>query len=392
MRVKSDSTLKYLLLEIHERAQSDNIAHAIWDILDHVGAQSPYRGGNQLLELLEFAKSEARAGGDKESFAGLTDALAYATGRMLDEDVSEKYALYSGSGQDSAIRSLTRMTSAMQHLAEDELQDFLQVRPNASVEDVQEHFSKLGKMAFRFVRSRRAGYYEAFRIRTEGSAWVTDVLTDRTTLRRDLGEDSNRDKIEALLEDDTGRLLLAAAQLRLRERKLAELRRVVENRYSKESHLQDAVSRNLWLFGGGFVSLALRRRFAMGTELDIPLLRPDGVLHVVELKRANVPLVKQYRSSLVPTASVNDAVAQVANYLRTLDECRGEILEDFGIDTRRASGTVVVGHPMFQPEFSESRINEAIRSCASHLTRIDVMSYKELVDNAERSLSMEELR
>jgi hypothetical protein len=44
---------------------------------------------------------------------------------------------------------------------------------------------------------------------------------------------------------------------------------------------------------------------------------------------------------------VHRAVSQALNYLRVLDENREGILATYGVDTRRASETVVTGHPMY---------------------------------------------
>ncbi|PPK67952.1 uncharacterized protein DUF4263 [Actinokineospora auranticolor] len=128
------------------------------------------------------------------------------------------------------------------------------------------------------------------------------------------------------------------------------------------------------------------RRLSPGNEVDIALVRPDGVLHVVELTRANVQTVKLSRDNPVPSAEVHDAVAQVANYLRDFDEQRQLIQEKFGLDARRASATVVVGQPDFDTAFTEQQVNEALRTYVSHLSRIDVMTYKQLIDSARRSL------
>jgi hypothetical protein len=123
-----------------------------------------------------------------------------------------------------------------------------------------------------------------------------------------------------------------------------------------------------------------------GNEVDIALVRPDGVLHVIELKRANVSIVKEHRSTPIPTASVHDGVMQVSNYLRDFDEQRSCILHDYGLDVRRAGGTVVIGHPQFDPSFSEREVNETLRTYASQLSRIDVITYKQLIDSARRAL------
>src|SRR5262245_23061444 len=75
-----------------------------------------------------------------------------------------------------------------------------------------------------------------------------------------------------------------------------------------------------------------RRRYTIGMEIDIPLLRPDGSLHVVELKRANVPLAKRFRASLIARSTVHEAASQAVNYQRMLDEDRHDILKHHGIE------------------------------------------------------------
>jgi hypothetical protein len=129
-----------------------------------------------------------------------------------------------------------------------------------------------------------------------------------------------------------------------------------------------------------------------GDEVDIPLIRGDGALHVVELKRAaslDGPLVKKHRGSWVPTAQVHDAVGQAVNYLVGLDENRQRLREELGIETRRTSAMVLIGHPSVQPSVPEESINEALRIFNTHVNRVEVLTYKELVDNAERSLGSE---
>jgi hypothetical protein len=49
-------------------------------------------------------------------------------------------------------------------------------------------------------------------------------------------------------------------------------------------------------------------------------------------------------------APVNDAVSQAVAYLVGLDEHRQPIREKIGIETRRASAIVLIGHPATQPD------------------------------------------
>ncbi|MET9479053.1 Shedu anti-phage system protein SduA domain-containing protein [Streptomyces sp. NPDC006638] len=193
----------------------------------------------------------------------------------------------------------------------------------------------------------------------------------------------------ALLAADTeGQMVLRAAELQRRAAGLEALRTVVEDTTASERSLERALEGQHWIFGGRFVGEAAHRRLVPGDEVDIPLIRGDGALHVVELKRAaslTGPLVKKYRGSWVPTAQVHNAVGQAVNYLVGLDETRHRLREELGIETRRAGAMVLVGHPSVQPSVPEESINEALRTLNSHVHRVEVLTYKELVDNAERS-------
>lgn len=108
MYIRSDSTLKFLLLALHERATSEVVASAINDIIEHVGTTGPYRGGRQLLQLLEFGRREAEEAGDRASAAGLRDALGYARGTVLEPDQRRRAinADSAVSGQPSRSRSI----------------------------------------------------------------------------------------------------------------------------------------------------------------------------------------------------------------------------------------------------------------------------------------------
>jgi hypothetical protein len=140
---------------------------------------------------------------------------------------------------------------------------------------------------------------------------------------------------------------------------------------------------------GQFAGEGARRRLVPDDEVDIPLIRGDGTLQIVEIKRSMAlrgPLVKPHRGSWVPSAQIHDAVGQALNYLVNLDEHRLRIRDQFALETRRAHALVLIGHPAAQPGVPEGTINEVLRTINAHLGRIEVLTYKELVDNAERTL------
>lgn len=194
----------------------------------------------------------------------------------------------------------------------------------------------------------------------------------------------------SLGELDEAQLLATLVQRARRQADLDELRAVVENLDSRESDLQRLVERMTWIFGGEFLPGTARRNLTLRDQLDLTLLRPDGTLHGVELKKANIErLVTGQRNHLIVGAEVNKAVGQAMNYLRELDEKRPQILIDLGIDCRRASMTVVIGHTAFAAtDASPEEIDEAIRTYNSHLTRVSVTTYGRLIENAQRMIDL----
>ncbi|MFJ1754289.1 Shedu anti-phage system protein SduA domain-containing protein [Kitasatospora sp. NPDC088134] len=173
---------------------------------------------------------------------------------------------------------------------------------------------------------------------------------------------------------------------------LAELRIAAENPNSTESDLQKCLQRMTWVFGAEFLSGSARRDLTAQDQLDLSLIRPDGSLHGVEIKKAKIGgLVKKHRNHLTVGADINDAMGQALNYLRSLDEHRHQILADFNIDCRRATMTVVIGHASFVTgRVTAAQVAETIRTYNSNMTRITVVTYDQLIEAAQRSLDLAE--
>ncbi|WP_432095497.1 Shedu anti-phage system protein SduA domain-containing protein [Streptomyces sp. bgisy100] len=194
----------------------------------------------------------------------------------------------------------------------------------------------------------------------------------------------------SLVELNEAQLLATLVQRARRQADLDELRAAVEDPESSEGDLQRLVERMTWIFGGEFLPGTVRRNITLRDQLDLALLRPDGTLHGVELKKANITrLVTGQRNHLIVGTEVNKAVGQAMNYLRELDEKRPQILVDLGIDCRRASMTVVIGHSRFVTTgASPQEIDETIRTFNSYLTRLSVTTYGRLIENAQRTINL----
>ncbi len=187
-----------------------------------------------------------------------------------------------------------------------------------------------------------------------------------------------------------GQVLLDGIQAAKQRDVITALSDVVRNPAAKENEFQRILEESWWMFGGRFVDKTKRRLLAVMTQLDVPLIRADGALHVVELKRACIrDLIVPYRKFFVVGPEVNKAVGQTLNYLRELDEERNTIKQKLGIECRRAFATVVIGDPQHlgDPELRE-HVPETLRTYNAHLSRVEVITYADLIQGAEKALEL----
>ncbi|MEW1824753.1 Shedu anti-phage system protein SduA domain-containing protein [Streptomyces sp. NPDC088196] len=402
MTVRSDMTLEWHLRDVVAKEAVDETVRAAVDaVLKHMqgGRSSKPRGGRELVRLLEEARGTAAGVAEWQVVRLVQDAIEYAEGRILRHDFDDRYRVF-GDGQrrESHTGLVSGTMKAAHQWLVDSGREFLAEHPDAGTEQFLEHFRAQGEDAqFLQAPEDRPGRYVIPRGLAEAVLWLERIIRSGRIDVEDAAAEARRivaspEALALLAADDQGQLLLQAAELRRRAARLKELRTVVEDPQASEADLQRALEGQYWIFGGRFVGEAAQRRLVPGDEVDIPLIRGDGALHIVELKRAmsfRTPLVKRHRSAWVPGGAVNDAFAQAINYLTGLDENRERIRADFGIETRRASALVLVGHPALHPDVPEEEINEALRTFNSHITRVEVLTYKELLDNAERSLAGE---
>ncbi|MFC8346356.1 Shedu anti-phage system protein SduA domain-containing protein [Streptomyces sp. NPDC057280] len=397
MDVRSDFALRLQLDHVAEQAGDPEVKDALEAVVRHMNSgRSPYRGGSTLVTLLKEVRSTAASLDEWQVVRLVQDSLDYAEGRILRPDFEERYRLFQRSAeplsshQDYLARTLSATLAFFTQLGD----AYLAQHPDAGATEVLTHVKGTAQDARYMQQSQeRTGRYRILRGSAEVAAWLEQVFQERVdvedpeaTARRIV---MSPESLEVLAADRDGQLLLRAAEVQRRRRGLKALRTAVEDPGASERDLQRALDGQHWIFGGQFVSQAVQRRLVPGDEVDIPLIRGDGALHIVELKRSmslKGSLVKRHRGCWVPTAEVHDAVSQAVNYLVGLDEHRQRIRDELGIETRRASALVLIGHPSVQPDVAEENINEALRTLNTHMSRVEAVTYKELVDNAERAL------
>lgn len=386
------------LEQVEKTAVAPEVKDAVKDALRHMnsGRSRHRRGGQALVRWLEIARLRATEESEWDVVRLLQDSIDYASDRILKPEFEERYRLFQDSARD---KHAAKYAGRILHIANiywnETGREYLRGHPDTSPEELLDHIQSVGQDAeYLDAPEDRPGRYRLIRGQAERKVWIERVLRDSRIDIDDPGEVARRivaspQAISMLTDDEEAEVLHRAAELKKRTASLVELRRIIEEPDALEADLQRTLEDKPWIFGGRYISIAKRRRLLPDAEFDIPLIRGDGSLHIVEIKRSmKIPLIKRHRNRWVLTAEVHTAIGQAVNYLVGLDENREEIQRTFGIDARRSSATVLIGHPAVHPDIPEEQVNEVLRTFNTHQNRVEVITYKELVDSAERSLTL----
>lgn len=277
---------------------------------------------------------------------------------------------------------------------------FLTARDSADAV-VNEPNSAMGLSAFVDNMVKRiAAIREVRRRRELSAADLGELLTQRDDMKlgREIAEREDiAGVIAGITSVDTGRAAVDLDVIQRRRQILAELRRLVLNPSATETEIQKLIGKRYWIFGGQYVGVLERRQIITLDEHDVPLICADRSIHIIELKRPRHKLVREHRSHQIVSNEVHEAVAQCMNYVRGFDELgashqtyyHNELSLD--LDFRRARGTVIIGHPELTSPDNATReqVEQTIRSYNAHLTRVQVITFADLVDSAERALAFE---
>lgn len=392
---RADWALELQLEHTKAQAVAAEAREAVEDVLRYLRSGGRgRRGGRELLRRLEIARLRASEESEWHVVRLVQDAHDYSSGRTTKPEFEERFQLFQDGARTSHNREmLAGIFHAVSSFVGGVGQRLLDEHDGCSAEHLLSHLKSLmsdGK--FVDAPEDRPGRYRIVRGRAELALWLERVLRNRVDVEDPAAAAHELvRRPEALMvlgEEDGAEFLFKAAELRRRSAALTKLRTLVEDPATTETDLQWAIERQPWLFGGEYVETSTRRRLVAGNEMDIPLLRADGSLHVVELKCAMGArrIIKQHRGTWVPAAEVHDAAAQAVNYLVGLDEHRSAIRSATGIETRRSTATVLIGHPEIHPDVPEEVINDVFRTLNAHMNRVEVLTYKEFLDGAERAL------
>jgi len=391
MAFRSSFTLKCMVEEARELTDHARVRERIDAVLRIMAeAGGAYGKGRPLVDALEDVAQEAILHEDFELAKRFQHFAAYARGELY-LDVLENY--YHEEARKHSEKYMRHMVALAADRAVAALDVLCRGKPDATAADAREFFRGLARSVDHLsIGSGEGGIRLSvlYARRLQQFGHMELVLKN---LPRPASPEAARLLSEVLEDGDTG-LLAQVLELKARQAGLAALRAAVENPSSSESALHECLKNQEWIFGGVYVAELARRRYTPDTILDIPLLRGDGSLHVVELKRANIgDLVIRRSGHLMLGAPAHRAVSQAQNYLRTLDENRQTILANYGVDPRRASATVVIGHPRYVNKgIARQEVAETLRTYNTHMARIEVIPYETLLESAARMLDLSSAR
>ncbi|MBU8550885.1 DUF4263 domain-containing protein [Streptomyces sp. Babs14] len=374
--------------ELTEDARVRERVDAVLHIMGGLGGK--YGKGRPLVNALEDVAQEAILQGDFAFAQRFQRFAAYAGGELF-LDILENY--YDDEARQRSEKHMRRMAALGADRAVAALDVLCRDKPDASAADARDLFRGIAQSVDYLGLGDGEG---GIRLSTKEARRLQEYGHMEMVLRnlpRPASAESARMMSDVLADADAD-MLAQLLELRVRQVGLAALRTAVEDPDSSESALHDCLKNQEWIFGGAYVAELARRQYTPDAILDIPLLRGDGSLHVVELKRANIKdLVIRRSGHLMLGAPAHRAVSQTQNYLRTMDENRPSILAEHGVDTRRASATVVIGHPRYVTgDVTSQEIAETLRTYNTHQARIEVITYEALLDSASRMLALSSAR
>ena len=239
---------------------------------------------------------------------------------------------------------------------------------------------------------------EGFYVRTD-SKQLAAVLAERiasnsldasavTALLEALGND--QESIRAVSQSSQAGRLATVIENERHIVALDELEHLALESGTSEGAFQKLLQENAWIFGGRYIGLTERRSLTVLDQLDVPLIGVDGSLHVVELKTADVPrLFRRHRNHWIVGTEVHEAVAQAQNYLFSLDSEAHSISATLKVDAYRTFATVIVGHSVHcTKDIADNEASMALRVYNSHLSRVRVMTYDQLLANARNAVGI----
>lgn len=229
------------------------------------------------------------------------------------------------------------------------------------------------------VRSDHAKLFQDFISRLGDADLTTPQLMDLIAALSEHSQDLRQ--LPELGETNKLRMVAAAIRVAHRSNALAKLQALIEDA-GVEEEFQRLLDQNWWMLGSHYVERIERRKWTNEETIDIMLRSADSYFDIIELKRSNALLFKRDHGKWIVSSEVSDAINQAAHYISEIERERATLFQRYKVDLYKLKAKVLIGAICEDDEDVEDR-RAALRMLNSHLHRIEVITYDELVRIAE---------
>jgi len=167
---------------------------------------------------------------------------------------------------------------------------------------------------------------------------------------------------------------------------LATLQSLIEDPSTSEATIQKHLEQNDWMFGSEYSVLLDRRTWTRDNTVDYMLQRTtDNFLEIIEIKtpfREPLLLHDTSHDSYYSSRKLSRVIGQVTHYIEEVERARDAILSKDGFDTSKIRAKIIIGRD------GDLGQQTALRNLNSHLNRIEVVTYDQLLKIAANVLNI----
>jgi hypothetical protein len=164
------------------------------------------------------------------------------------------------------------------------------------------------------------------------------------------------------------------------------LEELIEDSATTEQELQQFLQKNSWMFGSEYSELLDRRTWTRDDRLDFMLRRTvDGYLEIVEIKTPAVGALFRYdasHDSHFASSDLSRVVGQTVRYIDEVERKRDSLIAADGVDPLKIRARIIIGRD------GDAVQSAALRSFNAHLSRIEVLTFDQLLRIAKQVLSV----
>lgn len=211
----------------------------------------------------------------------------------------------------------------------------------------------------------------------------------KTILSNIKSNEINTKNLLQIFDESSGELVKSigiAAKLIDYKNAYNELSELVSKNEKSEHKIQKFLESNPWMFGSEYSELLERRKWTRDENLDFMLRRTsDSFLEIIEIKTPNENELLKFdnsHNSYYPSSELSKVIGQVLNYIEKIDRERDSIISKDDCDPLKIRAKIIIGRD------GEKTQQDALRSLNSHLHRIEIITFDQLLRIAERVLNI----